>query len=105
MEGKSLIYCFDCDGVICHTKGTDYEKAEPDPEVINKINWLHEKGHTIKIFTGRGSVSKIDWRLLTESQLGRWKVKYDELIMGKPNYDVFVDDLAWNIKDFREDKV
>ncbi|KKK60965.1 hypothetical protein LCGC14_3019070, partial [marine sediment metagenome] len=24
-----MIYCFDIDGVICHTEGTDYEQAVP----------------------------------------------------------------------------
>ena len=100
-----MIYCFDCDGVICKTQGTDYERSFPNQEVIDKINYLYDKGHTIKIFTGRGSVSGLDWQDLTRKQLGKWRVKYHELIMGKPNYDVFIDDLAWNVKDFKEDRI
>ena len=30
----------------------------------------------------------------TSSQLKEWKVKYDKLIMGKPSYDLIVDDLS-----------
>ena len=49
------------------------------------------------LFTSRGSVSGVDWRQLTESQLVTWGVKYDELLMGKPHADVFIDDRAKNI--------
>jgi hypothetical protein len=32
---------------------------------------------------------------LTKNQLKKWKVKYHHLIMGKPSYDLFVDDKAY----------
>ena len=32
----------------------------------------------------------------TINQLKRWNVKYDELIFGKPSYDLFVDDKNFN---------
>ena len=28
----------------------------------------------------------------TKNQLKKWNVSYDELIFGKPSYDIFVDD-------------
>ena len=31
---------------------------------------------------------------LTKKQLKKWGVKYHQLIMGKPSYDLIVDDLA-----------
>jgi hypothetical protein len=41
-----------------------------------------------------------DWRDVTEKQLKKWKVKYHELRMGKPYYDLFIDDKNVNAKDF-----
>ena len=31
---------------------------------------------------------------LTKKQLKNWEVKYNKLIMGKPSYDLIVDDLS-----------
>lgn len=109
MKGVDLrrkpIYCFDIDGVICDTKGMDYENAVPKEDNIKKINTLYEQGIYIKMYTGRGAVSRIDWRGVTEKQLDNWGVKYHELIFGKTPFDVFIDDHAWNVKDFERMEV
>ena len=97
----SKIWCFDCDNTLCITQGTDYVNSKPDYGIIEKINKLYEQGNTIKIFTGRGSLSGRDWRELTEKQLKEWGVKYHQLLLNKPPYDVFIDDLAYNVKEFR----
>ena len=94
------VYCFDLDNTLCETEGTDYKNSKPIKKHIDKVNQLCNEGYTIKIFTGRGSVSGRDWRNLTEGQLKLWEVKYHELIMGKPNYDIFVDDKCINTKEF-----
>ena len=94
------VYCFDLDNTLCETEGTDYKNSKPIKKHIDKVNQLCNEGYTIKIFTGRGSVSGKDWRNLTEGQLKLWEVKYHELIMGKPNYDIFVDDKCINTKEF-----
>lgn len=104
---KKLVLCFDCDGVICETEGIDigspdYTTSMPKVENIKKINALYDMGHKIIIFTGRGTVSGIDWRDLTERQFKGWGLKYHELIFGKPYFDWFVDDKAWNVRDFEE---
>jgi hypothetical protein len=36
----------------------------------------------------------IDWRALAEEQLAEWGVRYQTLIMGKPNADLFIDNKA-----------
>lgn len=96
-----MIYAIDIDGVLCNKEPeADYENRTPSWDVIAKVNCLHEAGHTIKIFTGRGSKSGIDWREFTERQLKSWGVKYDELIMGKPEADLFIDDKAINVEDW-----
>ena len=92
-------YCFDIDGVLCDTHATDYGGALPKRSVIDSVNRLHEVGNTIKIFTARGSESGIDWRKITEKQLGEWGVKYHELHFGKPAADVYVDDKAVPLKE------
>ena len=100
-----MIYCFDCDGVICDTQGTSYENATPKEENIKKINRLYDAGNHITIFTGRGTVTGIDWRDVTEKQFAGWGLKYHELIFGKPPFDLFVDDHCINVKDFEEDEI
>ena len=95
-----MIYCFDIDGTLCSTTGSDYKNSIPRKDIISRVNQLYERGHTIKIFTGRGATSGIDWREFTEEQLRSWGVKYHELIMGKPEADIFIDDRAINVKDW-----
>lgn len=95
-----MIYCIDIDGVIAETQETDYEHSKPVYLVINKINSLYEQGHTIKIFTARGSKTGMDWKELTEKQLAEWGVRYHELIFGKPFANVYIDDKALNVEDW-----
>jgi glycerol-3-phosphate cytidylyltransferase len=99
-----MIFCFDLDGTICTSVSySEYELAQPDPEVINNIRSLYSRGHIIKIMTARGCVSKIDHTELTEKQLQEWGVPYHELIMNvKPEADLFIDDKAINIIDWKK---
>jgi len=91
-----MIYCFDIDGTLCTKTDGVYEQAEPFFERIAFVNELYETGHIIKLFTARGSTTGKSWRHLTEQQLNDWKVRYHELIMGKPEADIFIDDKAFN---------
>ena len=94
------IICFDLDGVICNNTYGDYSKAKPIKKSINKINSLYNKGHIIKIFTARymgrnnEDISKAytDGYKFTKNQLDSWGLKYHFLILGKPTYDILVDD-------------
>jgi len=95
-----LTYSIDIDGTICVTNGNDYRGSRPNRNIIDRINDIYDKGHTIKIFTARGSSSGIDWRDFTEHQLQSWGVKYHELILGKPSCDIIVDDKALCIEAF-----
>jgi len=95
-------YCFDIDGTVCSTD-CEYIDAVPYKQVIDKINQLYDEGHYIQIFTSRGTESGADWREFTEGQLFKWNVKYHKLIMGKPSYDLFVDDRAVNAKVWNEE--
>jgi len=80
-----------------------YEDAMPDVAVVKEINRLYESDHMIKIMTARGSVSGIDHTQLTKRQLHDWGVKYNELIMNKKPYaDVYIDDRAMHIDDWKK---
>ncbi len=94
------IFAFDIDGTICSNTYGKYELAEPFKTRINFINNLYESGHTIKMFTARGSTTNKDWFKFTQDQITNWGLKYHELILGKPEADIFIDDKAINQNEF-----
>ncbi len=101
---KLTVFCFDIDGTIC-TQTPDapdkpYNEAQPFPTIIKRINKLHDDGNSIVIFTARGSSTGLDWRDFTEKQLKDWGVKYDKLVLGKPEADIFIDDKCVNVRDW-----
>jgi len=94
-------YIVDIDGTICtYDKGVGYKCATPIKERIKFFNDLYDVGHEIIYWTARGGHSKIDHSKLTERQLDEWGVKRTELRMGKPSYDFWIDDKAFNVDDF-----
>ena len=99
-----MIYCFDIDGTICSITDGDYEDAKPFIDRIEHVNRLHSEGHKIVYFTARGSTTGIDWTKVTEAQLNKWGAKYHELHLGKPHYDVYVGDKAFNDKVYFRDE-
>ena len=102
---------FDVDDTICsNVRRTGYENCIPDFEVIKKINHLHDDlGFAIVFHSARGMVScggDIDKiieknKKVLEDWLKKYDVHYDELIFGKPIADLYVDDKALNIADFK----
>ena len=98
---KLLVYAIDIDGLLCNDMKGEYQNSIPDYESIKKVNILYDEGHHIKIFTGRGSATGIDWREFTIKQLERWNVQYHELILGKPVCDIIVDDKAISLKEWK----
>ena len=101
-----MIIYVDIDETICYheeddtSKARDYTKATPYVERINKVNSLYDDGHTIVYWTARGTVTGLDWTDLTSSQLEQWGAKHHNLILGKPQYDLFIDDKNINSEDF-----
>ena len=93
-------YCFDLDGTLCSTTGSDYANSIPKRERIAKVNELTSDGHRVIIFTARGSSSGIDWMEVTKKQLDDWGVHHHELILGKPAADYYIDDKAVKDEDF-----
>ncbi|WP_320664837.1 SIS domain-containing protein [Prochlorococcus sp. MIT 1223] len=89
-------YIFDIDGTICSNTNGEYQLAEPYKERIDFINKLYNEGNTIKYFTARGSTTGINWYELTENQLLGWGALHHELILNKPDGDIYIDDKAFN---------
>tara|TARA_R100001163_G_C4992800_1_gene144770 strand:- start:261 stop:563 length:303 start_codon:yes stop_codon:yes gene_type:complete len=98
-----MIYLVDIDGVLCNETLGDYKNSKPNYKNIERVNKMFDEGHTIKIFTGRGSATGIDWREFTGNQLDGWGVKYHELILGKPVCDYIIDDKNIALKDWESD--
>ena len=95
-----MIYCFDIDGTLCSITDGQYIDAEPFSERIRVVNDLYDKGNQIFLYTARGSQTGIDWENLTRNQLAEWGVKYHRLSLGKPHYDVWIDDKAISDQNF-----
>ena len=95
-----MIYVFDIDQTICLTTNGDYNKSKPMQSRIDKVNELYDEGHTIIFQTARGmgrSNNNVVWCYkkfydFTKNQLSGWGVRYDDLFMGKPAADIYVDD-------------
>jgi len=90
-------YFVDLDNTLCNTVNGDYKNSIPIQERIDYVNNLKSSGNHVTIWTARGSRSKIDYKELTIQQLTEWGVQYDDLLLGKPDYDVYLDDKSFNI--------
>ena len=103
---KSIV--IDVDGTICDAIDRNYQEAVPIQPVIDKINFLYNQGYRIILYSSRGMHScNGDLSLIIEknhSTLKSWlekhKVKFHELIFGKPLADWYVDDKSLPVEDF-----
>ena len=93
-------YIVDIDGTICSLTEGDYATAMPKVKRIKRINRLYDLGHKIIYWTARGTVTGIDWTEITYKQMSDWGVKYTELKLGKPHYDLFICDKAFNSENY-----
>ena len=93
-------YMVDIDGTICTNTHGDYKSAQPLVERIEKLNALYDAGHEIHYWTARGATTGIDWSILMLNQLREWGVKYTSANLGKPVYDIWIDDKALSDKEF-----
>ena len=103
-----MIIYVDIDDTICYYDNSlnkmNYSEALPYYKRINKINKLYDENNIIVYWTARGTKTGINWYKITESQLKSWGCKYHELRMGKPAYDLFIDDKNINSLSFFTDK-
>ena len=78
-----------------------------------KINHLYDAGNTIIIFTARfmgrtDNDYKKAYELgykFTLIQLQSWNLKFNELILGKPSFDLLIDDKAFNYNESWIEKI
>ena len=96
-------YVADIDGTICTPgpdKETRYTGATPIQSRIDLINKLHDEGNYVVYLTARGMgtyknsthLAYENFYKFTLSQLLEWGCKFDELHMGKPSGDHYIDD-------------
>ena len=101
---KLKTYVFDLDNTLCKTEGSNYLDAAPFQERIQKVNLLHDAGHTIIVETARGCVSGKKWFIQTMEQIKSWGLKFDTLRAGvKFSGDYYIDDKGINSEDFFSD--
>lgn len=87
----------DLDGTICTEEKTfSRSLAKPIKGAIECINKLYDAGNTIIVYSAR------NWQEyeMTEHWLKLNGIKYNQLVMGKPNGDVWIDDRAIKFKDW-----
>ena len=96
-----MIYMVDIDETICISPPSrNYSFAKPIVDNINAINKLYDDGHIVIYWTARGTGTGRDWADVTKKQFEKWGVKYHDLRFGKPVYDVFICDKAFNTESF-----
>ena len=95
MERKT--YAVDLDGTLSIEQENwwEYDKSEPIPESIAKINELHEAGHKIIIYTARFEEDK----RVTKTWLKEHGVKYPHLVLGKLRADFYIDNHSFKVSD------
>ena len=88
---RSKVLAIDIDGTIC-TEERAFERplATPLPGAVEAIRMLKENDNTIIFWTGRG------WEQykVTKFWLDEHGFVYDQLLMGKPIVNYFIDDRA-----------
>ena len=97
---------FDLDNTICSTTKNFYKDSKPKKNIIRLINNLDLNKFEIIIFTSRfmgrykenAQKAKSIGFKFTQNQLASWGLRYDKLILGKPSYDIIIDDKSLGFK-------
>jgi hypothetical protein len=81
----------DMDGTICTEEKTfSRSMAKPKEHAVKSINSLYNNGHIIIIYSAR---TWMEFEMTTE-WLKKYKIKYHQLVLGKPIGDLWIDDRA-----------
>jgi len=84
-------YGIDLDGTLTiETEGQNYADRTPYWPMINVVNELYFAGDHITLFTARYPSD----RTVTKRWLDKHGVMYHKLILGKPRFDIYVDDVS-----------
>ena len=104
-------YVVDIDDTICipgPTEETKYTGAKPIPERIAQVNELYIQGNRIIYHTARGmgkhknspKLAYDEYYDFTLKQLVSWGCMFNQLYLGKPSGDYYIDDKGVNTNDF-----
>jgi len=86
-----MVIGVDIDGTLTIEKeGHDYARRTPNKKMIDRVNKWYEEGHIIMLFTARWESD----RKITKQWLKDHRVFHHALILGKPSFDLYVDDIA-----------
>jgi capsule biosynthesis phosphatase len=109
---KKMRICFDFDNTLVSFPKikNDYTSVEPIMKNILFLRYLKQFGHTIIVYTARrmnthkGNVGKVlcDIGKITFDTLEKFNIPFDEIYFGKPQADIYIDDLALNCFDNME---
>lgn len=98
-ELKNKVVAIDIDGTIC-TEERTFERplAKPLPGALEALQMIKANNNVIILWTGRG------WEQyrVTKQWLDDHDFPYDQIIMGKPIVNVFIDDRARHFKSWFE---
>lgn len=84
-----MTYIIDIDGTLTmETEGHDYANRTANLKAIKGVNTLHKNGNIIILMTSRFTEDET----VTKTWLTDYGVLYDKLILGKIQYDVWIDD-------------
>jgi capsule biosynthesis phosphatase len=101
-------YCFDIDGTVFHAKHPDesYDDIVPIDGMPELIRSLHRDGNYVILHTARNmkthsnNIGKIIAKqvpIIIQS-CQRYDIPYDELLVGKPLADIYIDDKGYQFK-------
>jgi capsule biosynthesis phosphatase len=103
---KKKIFCFDLDNTLVSYPiiKNNYKTVRPIIKNIKFLNFLYSQGHHIIIYTARrmrthnGNIKKVikEIKKITINQLRLFKIKYHQLVFGKPYANFYIDDLSIN---------
>lgn len=89
----------DLDGVIAEEEeGWDYTDRVPLPEAVAGMVVLKEQQHTITIYSSRFTEDHD----VTTAWLCRHGIPFDNLILGKPRGDLYIDDRGFRFTDWSD---
>lgn len=86
-----MVIGIDIDGVLTiETAGHNYVSRTPNKKMIYKVDQWYKENHIIVIFSSRWEAD----RSVTKKWLKDNNVKYHTLILGKPVFDLYIDDIS-----------
>ena len=99
---KQRVIAFDIDGVLCEetNKPDDYADRRPVQLGIACVKYAKRQGAKVILYTARYPEDEE----VTRRWLRKHKVPFDELFLGKPKADAYVDDRAfrWPVTNMAE---